>query len=509
MHQDRPSEQRALEVALILIVFGITCLYHVMPHHRMVVLHLYVLPVCLGGFYLGRNGSGMMALLAAICVAIVTMIGVHGATVEPLGQINMFALGVWAAVLGLTALLVGTLSDDRNRKIFELHESNRTNTLADELTGVANRRAFQYELSRRMTEWHRQETSLSMILVDIDHFKKFNDTYGHQAGDSVLREVARAIYAAVREVDLVARYGGEEFSVILPNTTLADAKEAAERVRSVIEASRFEYEGFKLRLTVSVGVAHVRAGEDSDSFIQRTDAALYASKEAGRNCAHFHDGTSCEHFGVSLPSPPAEADQTDESISSSTDVYTDGVTGLPTRKVFNEELRRRVAEAQRYDSHLSIMFVEVDDFASIDDRGPQAGDMVIAMTAEFTLAALRDSDLVARYAKDKFAVLLPATPLIDASIPSERLRQRVASYDELKYQKSPLRFSICIGLAELARDEDAHSLLQRVETALLTAQESGGNRLIVHNRGTCGPIVGEALVYESPPTEQPHAAENH
>jgi diguanylate cyclase len=479
---------------LIAVVLAIAVLLHAMPQYKMVILNLYFLPVALSGFYLGRYRAGVLALLAALCAATVALVHAMQLEATAAPSVNFLVIAVWAAALGLTSLLIGTLSDERARKLVELHESHRTDTLADPLTGVANRRAFQYELTRRMTEWNRQQTSLALILIDIDRFKKFNDTYGHQAGDAVLREVASATCAAVREVDLVARFGGEEFGIILPNTNLNHAKDAAERVRSIIESSRYEYDGFSLRLTVSVGVAHVILGDDAASIIQRADAALYASKQAGRNCAHYHTGTACEHFGASLPSPPAEADGEGQQDAARPDAYSDTVTGLPSRKVFNEELRRRVAEAQRYDAHLSMMIVKVDDFTGIDERGPQAGDMVLAMTAEFIRAALRDSDLVSRYAKNEFAVMLPATTLADASIPAMRIRQRVCEYDALKYQGSSLSFSVSVGLAELVSAEGPGSFLKRVEEALREASAGGGNRLCTHDGKECQPAVGQACV---------------
>ena len=112
--------------------------------------------------------------------------------------------------------------------------------LSDALTGVANRRAFEYELRRRLTEWNRRNTPLSLTFVDVDHFKKFNDTYGHRAGDAVLCGVARRLRETIRETDLVVRYGGEEFAIVMPDTTLEVAKEVAERARFAIEESRFQ-----------------------------------------------------------------------------------------------------------------------------------------------------------------------------------------------------------------------------------------------------------------------------
>jgi diguanylate cyclase (GGDEF)-like protein len=126
---------------------------------------------------------------------------------------------------------------------------------------------------------------LSMVLLDIDHFKKFNDRYGHQAGDAVLKGVAAALKGAVRSFDIAARYGGEEFAVILPETTEEAAREVAERIRRSVSMYPFATEdGKAVRVTVSVGVATApENGSTPAALIKQADAALYHSKEDGRN----------------------------------------------------------------------------------------------------------------------------------------------------------------------------------------------------------------------------------
>jgi diguanylate cyclase len=163
----------------------------------------------------------------------------------------------------------------------------------DALAGVANRRAFDEELSRRYAAWQRQGTALSLLIIDVDHFKRLNDTQGHQAGDEVLRGIGRVLAANVRGMDFVARYGGEEFAFILPGTGIEDAKSAAERVRTAIAAAAFPFESKTLAVTVSLGVAALVPGDTVASLLQRTDSALYAAKSNGRNRAYYHDGTSC------------------------------------------------------------------------------------------------------------------------------------------------------------------------------------------------------------------------
>jgi len=168
--------------------------------------------------------------------------------------------------------------------------SYMTEARTDELTEIGNRRAFEEELERRLSQWKRQGIVLSLVLADIDHFKRFNDYHGHQTGDAVLFRVASAIAGAVRDMDIVARYGGEEFAVILPGTELDDAKIVAERLRTAVADNVCDLDQAELQVTVSAGLAAVLPSEDRDDLIKRADKALYAAKQAGRNCTYSHDG---------------------------------------------------------------------------------------------------------------------------------------------------------------------------------------------------------------------------
>jgi diguanylate cyclase len=163
----------------------------------------------------------------------------------------------------------------------------------DTLTELPNRRAFDDELTRRMAEWRRNETTVNVVIIDIDHFKLFNDRFGHAAGDAVLVEVARVLNTATRESDLVARLGGEEFTVVLAGVEASEAQHAAERIRKAVAAAALRYEGKSLRITVSCGVAQALTSEDGLSLLKRADEALYASKAAGRNVSHWHDSERC------------------------------------------------------------------------------------------------------------------------------------------------------------------------------------------------------------------------
>lgn len=189
-------------------------------------------------------------------------------------------------------------------------ESHVSEARTDPLTGLPNRRAFDDELVRRVAEWSRKRSTFCLMMVDADRFKDLNDRYGHPAGDHVLRSIAEVLRGTCREMDLLARIGGEEFAAILPSTNSRDARRAAQRVLTAVADHPFEFEGHKLRVTVSVGLTAVREGDDGFLVLKRADEALYASKNAGRDCGHFHTGRRCLPIEMDRRlSPPGTAEE--------------------------------------------------------------------------------------------------------------------------------------------------------------------------------------------------------
>lgn len=173
-----------------------------------------------------------------------------------------------------------------NRELQRVLAREQHRARTDHLTGLNNRRHF-FEMSEQLfTVAQRYQTPLSVMMFDIDHFKEINDQYGHQAGDEILKCIARIADEHVREADVLARYGGEEFIVMLPNTDANEALAAAENIRERVAACR-ETDLCKLaRITISAGIADMLPEDDSlNRLIQRADQALYAAKHSGRNCS--------------------------------------------------------------------------------------------------------------------------------------------------------------------------------------------------------------------------------
>jgi diguanylate cyclase len=165
-------------------------------------------------------------------------------------------------------------------------EAVRTESLTDPLTQLANRKFFDSTLEKSIAEAVERNEALSLMLTDIDHFKTFNDSFGHLTGDQVLRLVAMSVKHNVKGKDTAARYGGEEFAVILPNTTLRAAVTVAEHIRRAVMAKELmkRSTGENLgRMTISIGVATLRKADTGQSLIERADMCLYAAKRHGRN----------------------------------------------------------------------------------------------------------------------------------------------------------------------------------------------------------------------------------
>lgn len=174
---------------------------------------------------------------------------------------------------------------DLQIKLMQAREELRERANKDLLTMLPNRPAIAAALDREVSRCHRDSRTCGIILLDIDHFKKINDTYGHFAGDAVLRETAMRLRGNMREYDQVGRYGGEEFLVVLPNCDLDQAATQAERMRHKLHAEAMRVDSAELRVSASFGVTVSDFSEPSpDTFVRVADEALYRAKANGRNC---------------------------------------------------------------------------------------------------------------------------------------------------------------------------------------------------------------------------------
>ncbi len=180
----------------------------------------------------------------------------------------------------------GALEAEVAERTAELSQANEKLALAarvDHLTGLLNRRGFTEEAEGEIKRMFRSGKAFSVVLADVDNFKQFNDRYGHSCGDHVLKRVGALLRERIRDVDRVARWGGEEFILLLPETETEGAAVLAEKLREAVAASLFEFDGERLGITMTFGIAAHRKGEPLDACIARADTALYHGKERGRN----------------------------------------------------------------------------------------------------------------------------------------------------------------------------------------------------------------------------------
>jgi diguanylate cyclase (GGDEF)-like protein len=185
-----------------------------------------------------------------------------------------------------------SLVEERTSALERLNEELQRLTATEGLTGVANRRRFDEALDHEWRRAIRAVAPLACIMIDIDHFKAFNDRYGHLRGDACLRQIAHALVSTVRRAgDIVARYGGEEFAVVLPATALAGAQRVAEQLRTTVENLKIPHDasGTSTVVTISLGVSAVvpQQGVMPHTLVAAADRALYQAKRSGRNCVEL------------------------------------------------------------------------------------------------------------------------------------------------------------------------------------------------------------------------------
>jgi len=335
------------------------------------------------------------------------------------------------------------------------HESEAR---TDSLTSLSNRRAFDDELKRRLSEWERKRIPCTLVLLDIDFFKKFNDTHGHQAGDEVLRQVARVLKAQSRESDLPCRYGGEEFGVILPTTDAVSARIVAERIRAAIEASVTEYEGKTLKVTCSIGMSQFESSDDVGRLIRRADEALYASKKAGRNCGHWQNGGKCVPITAPIEEPPAA-----EALAAPSPADARTTSGA----TFIQMLKRRVTESHRFGIPLSLMHLKIEEYDVVSQKYGSGFARQLSDIAEPALSkVLRETDVLAKLELGEFVVMLPGKTQGEALLILKKMR-RAATTCILPLVDRELQLRLLDGIAELKPHEMAQELLARARQAAI------------------------------------------
>ncbi len=375
-----------------------------------------------------------------------------------------------AKILSANEKLQNRLADAEQKIQTQAEEirTQQSEALTDALTKLANRRAFDNALDKNIDSFNNQRKPFSLLIFDVDHFKNFNDTHGHQAGDEVLRCVGRTMTETVKTTDIPCRYGGEEFALILPNTRIDSARIAAERVRKAIEAMDVEFEGKHLSVTASIGVAEMLSGEDDTKLVRRSDDGVYAAKEAGRNQTYWNDGQQCLPLNASAPKAEDAAGSQQKKSSQATDPNSD----LPNREVFTGELQRRVSESHRFDVSLSVMQISLRDYTKLaKEYGDAVGHLLLDSVAQFIRTSLRDMDLLGQLAPGDFVVMLPGSSEKEAKMVGDRVETAISKC-VIPMGGKELRLEVFPVVTDVYPDDDADSMIDRVGQMTKVALEA-------------------------------------
>lgn len=381
-------------------------------------------------------------------------------------------------------------------------ESHAVEARTDALTQVANRRALDDEIRRCLADYQIRGVTSTMMLIDVDHFKKFNDTHGHQSGDEVLRGVARVLRNNSGE-GLVARYGGEEFALIFAGQSTEAVLSQAERARQAVAGTSFRAGGRELFVTVSAGLAEIQPGDQEKDLIRRSDEALYSSKKAGRNCGHYNDGRTNHRIRLDTLAPPPKTPASEqvgdewlfEAESTPAALYHEPLAHVSNRPTFFDDLIRRLSQWRRGGTPLSLLLVQVDGLGRIlGEHGEPGAEVVLRVTSQLVNAVMRDMDHVSRLEDDTFAMLMPGAQLQHAVAIAERLRA-ACERCRLPRKAGTSWFTVSAGVVEASEGDDLRQILERARRALNAAVNQGRNRVRGHDHLGCTVKDPETLVH--------------
>ncbi|MFK7975505.1 MAG: EAL domain-containing protein, partial [Halioglobus sp.] len=334
--------------------------------------------------------------------------------------------------------------DMRNKELHHL-------ATRDALTNILNRRSFNEAYEREFQEASEQGNDLVCMMIDIDHFKRINDNYGHGVGDKVIRFVADALGKEIRSGDILGRYGGEEYCVVLPNSSASDAVSIAERMRERIVAGDPEMFTSAIRITASIGLCSIESESNSkDDLLNKADRALYLAKESGRNkVLVWEEQQEPESSNVvelseqrinrdaaesSLVGEPtsqeldasariAQLEKIAEEKAKQLDEYVayDPLTHLPERSLFLDRVEQALARARREGSVMAVLSLGLQNLKRVNDTlGYDSAREFLTQTADRLRGALREPDAISVFSNDasqtsisklnesEFGILLPA-----------------------------------------------------------------------------------------------------
>ena len=435
-----------------------------------------------------RHAREALVRLQELAKHIAGHVGAHSSRVEEINQELISAGGKETeTVVSAVAKLIGAnqqmqqqlaSAEQRLEEQARLAETHAAEARTDALTGLANRRALDDELARRCAEFRRRGRAFSVVMVDIDHFKRFNDAHGHQAGDEVLQGVAKVLRSTAREMDTVARYGGEEFLLILPETPAHDVQEVVRRLCKAVESAKFRSGAGELQVTISLGAAAATAGEDAAGLV---GARMRRSMPPRRRGATAAIGTTARRI---IRSPIARSRRSKSRRRRKS----------PSRLQHRQRPRNSATAASlpprwpaAWPSGAAAAPCRLWPWCGLTIgrafspvRGSRRPWRPGTPRPSFCRRAVREMDVVAKYADTSFALLLPGASVTDLLHIADRIRQTVAG-SELAGPAGPFTFTVSVAAATPMKSDETQVFLWRAEEALDTAQKAGGNCCYFHN----------------------------
>ena len=444
----------------------------------------------------GKHCAGFWLAMSCASATLIYLLEAHGLAqpLAPRADMPLLHLvcdlGLYVVVLVFVLLFELTKNEGFSRLRQALATINEL-AIRDELTGIHNRRFLLDLVERERERADRTGSEFCLCLFDIDFFKRINDTYGHAAGDAVLRAFAQAVQGQLRALDAFGRYGGEEFLLMLPETPAASAIALAERARGVVEGLRCLDGGRAITLTVSVGVAEYRLGEKVAHTIVRADQALYLAKAGGRNrvLCHGEDGAADVATAPAAPEGGAVA-VLDAPPEGAGGHGRDQLTGLLNRRLLRDRLRHAMDRARRNGRLVALLLLNINRFKEINDAlGYEAGDALLHQAGHAIRRCLRDCDTVARWGGDEFVALLEDLgSQADAQLVADKILDRFTA--PLTAAGRDCYVTLAVGIALYpAADCDADALLKRADVAMRSAKGWGQNIVRVFVANGAVPVV--------------------
>jgi diguanylate cyclase len=369
-------------------------------------------------------------------------------------------------------------AQNRIQEQSEQLESAERRACTDALTRIPNRGAFDTHMQKQHAKGPSQAGTLA--LLDVDHFKKFNDVYGHLAGDEVLRVVAGVLNSRLKPHGLVARYGGEEFAVILDGCSVETAKDLVEAARIAIGEREILFEDKRLRVTASAGVAQLAAGEQISEWIARADAGLYHSKGQGRDCGHWLDGETPIRIelgkrtdritgGMAATTASNPSPATAEKVSAA-DGDMGALAGLQGRAELTDEYEEI---RERTQSNVAVFVMAVSCPAD-------ASNSTIRSLLQIVRANLRSVD---RIGCEDRSTLLICMPSVDTETAYQRGLQICRSAQSIGLtSKGPGENSVAIGVAQSNETEDFSNIVSRALHLAKAARQEGADPVCLDGR---------------------------